>query len=277
MNTGQLLSLLFLLLLTISQVYCAEKKEKCTRYSDVQESDYTCGNICAQYLEPCFCGNKRLSKYSPEYCCMDPEDSCRRYFTGITGSSDDPVCSSGRPVPRAQPCHGSCPPDSPSNKTDAQGNVICDYDKRCPYHEDHYMCGDVCAHDRSTCVCGDTTLTSWHTLHYCCLPPGEHCTVTEGIYTKEIVCSKGTAVHKSLPCNGSCFEKTDSIQTDGTCSNKASDKCDYKSRMICGDTCTGSECTCAGTKIYTGRYDNDKTKYCCTPPEDSCDFQCPVF
>ena len=64
--------------------------------------------------------------------------------------------------------------------------------------ENYYMCGDTCTLKQNPCLCGSTTLTYWHTQHYCCLPPGEGCSARN----KKTVCRRGKAVHKSEPCHG---------------------------------------------------------------------------
>ena len=61
--------------------------------------------------------------------------------------------------------------------------------------ENYYMCGDTCTHKEFPCLCGNSTLTFWHTQHYCCLPPGERC--SDG--NRKTVCRSGEAVHKSEP------------------------------------------------------------------------------
>ena len=61
--------------------------------------------------------------------------------------------------------------------------------------ENYYMCGDTCTLKQYPCLCGSTTLTFWHTQHYCCLPPGERC--SDG--NRKTVCRSGEAVHKSEP------------------------------------------------------------------------------
>ena len=64
--------------------------------------------------------------------------------------------------------------------------------------ENYYMCGDTCTLKQFPCLCGSTSLTYWHTQHYCCLPPGEGCSARN----KKTVCRRGKAVHKSEPCHG---------------------------------------------------------------------------
>merc|ERR1711884_779505 len=87
------------------------------------------------------------------------------------------TCSRGQAVSRSQTCNGACPDDSPSNTTNAEGKIICDYNMECPFDMGYYMCGDICTHYKSPCICGDTTITYRHTNHYCCVPQDEDCSI----------------------------------------------------------------------------------------------------
>ena len=78
-----------------------------------------------------------------------------------------------------------------------------------------YMCGDICTDDQNGCMCGNSILTSWHTQHYCCLPPEERCSVRVRNKKLVTVCRRGRALHKSEPCHGACNEESEA-SVEGT-------------------------------------------------------------
>ena len=49
------------------------EEDECSKYQ------FKCGNICISndpFRVKCTCGNVTLGKYSRDYCCMNPEDTC---------------------------------------------------------------------------------------------------------------------------------------------------------------------------------------------------------
>ena len=124
------------------------------------------------------------------------------------------------------------------------------------------MCGDTSTHKEFPCLCGSSSLTYWHTQHYCCLPPGERC--SDG--NRKTVCRSGEAVHKSEPCHGVCNEDSEA-SVEGSCGY--TDQCRYNNvEFMCGAICTHRPCTCAGTQLK-----HYSSEYCCTLQEDLCSFE----
>ena len=121
------LLILALLTVTISQVSGEKETEK-----KCDLDYYKCGDVCVHWSYSCSCGNVTLSKYSPSYCCTAPEDKC----TG--GGRSGGTCSRGTPVQRSETCNDKYPKDSPSNTTNAEGKITCDYKMECPSYDDDY-------------------------------------------------------------------------------------------------------------------------------------------
>ena len=237
------------------------------------ESDYKCGNLCTFENNYCPCGTALLSQHSPEYCCLPPGETC-------TGDWHNPDCRNGHPRHKSEPCNGVCHEKSvPTHIKEEDGaHLACAYDENCLVRltstgvesSSHYWCGDRCTHFTSTCICGDVTMHDGNTQHYCCLPPGQHCTSSGG---KETICSSGRPVHKSKPCHGSCPEDSGSstIDADGNLMCGYSDQCQFSSQMTsfyfyCGNICTVREnCNCGGVNV-----ERSSDQYCCTEEEDHC-------
>ena len=251
---------------------------QCTQECDPTGFQWKCGDVCTFANWSCLCGNVTLGRHSPEYCCLEPGDTCTYDYINGYGNAVNPICSRGQPVPRSETCHGGCPEDSRSNTTDSQGLVTCNYNSECqypnscyissecPYDDWHYMCGDVCTHVDFPCLCGNINITYWHTQHYCCLPPGDHCRVGY----KKTECSHGEVVHRSKPCHGVCKEE------NGDTSTKTSgERCGYTDQcgwstnyFVCGDICTRFSCTCGGVTL-----DSNSSDYCCTSQDDHCSYE----
>ena len=72
----------------------------------------------------------------------------------------------------------------------------------------HYLCGDLCIHQKYMCHCGNDTL-DYKYKYYCCLPPPppgdtEQCkNSTDGAGH----CPTGGKLRISEPCQGSCFNQ----------------------------------------------------------------------
>ena len=259
MNKSILLLQMCLLIITTRQVSGEEtlQLQKCDL-----DRHYWCGDVCTGDWLACSCGNVTLSKYSSYYCCIDPGDTCTYDYIDGGGDAVNPVCSRGRPVPRSQ----TCLEDTPS--TEAEGQITLDYTSKCPYGDQHFMCGNICTHSDSSCMCGSTNLTYWHTQHYCCLASDDHCTT--GV--KMTVCSNGKAVHKSEPCHGVCNEDSQDTKTDGE-SCGYTDQCDFRyGSHMCGDICTHEPCTC-GAATLTRLWYKDSPDYCCTSHNDHCSYE----
>ena len=142
MNKSILLLQLCLLIITTRQVSGEEtlQLQKCDL-----DRHYWCGDVCTGDWLACSCGNVTLSKYSSDYCCIDPGDTCTYDYIEYGVLYDDPVipvCSRGQPVPRTQTCNGACPEKSPNNTSDAWGQITCD----CPDEFGWGKCGDVWIH-----------------------------------------------------------------------------------------------------------------------------------
>ena len=256
--------LIFFLLVILTVVLCETKPRKCGI------DTFQCGNYCTgDHNEICICGNVTLSRHSPAYCCLPPGDRC--HTVNVEDLFDDVWCPTGQPLPRSEPCHGACSKDSLSTKIVVDGHTSCDPVTECPHKEGfgHYMCGDICTNYRSQCECGNTSLSYYHTQHYCCIPPEDHCTM--GNLTTQ--CKTGRAIHKSEPCDGKCLEDREPIHQTATDHSTCgyTDYCDYKYSDMCGDVCTspGNNCTC-GADEWALDYLPHYPKYCCTSPEDHC-------
>ena len=250
---------LFLQLVTVRQV-AGEQEEKKGNY-------YMCGDTCTHNEYPCLCGSTALTYWHTQhYCCLPPGEGC-------SARNKKTVCRRGKAVHKSEPCHGACNEESEDTHTGVEGT--CGYTDQC--HYGRYMCGDICTDDQNGCMCGNSTLTSWHTQHYCCLPPEERCSVR--VLNKKLVtvCRRGRAVHKSEPCHGACNEESEA-SVEGTCGY--TDQCLYNNvKYMCGNICTESQtsasctgiireyspcsCSCAGTQLRS-----NSSEYCCTSQED---------
>merc|ERR1712155_80630 len=126
----EILQSIFLLITLISfcHIIC-KAKEKGPKQCDPVEQ-YKCGDVCAWKGSSCSCGNVTLSKYSPYYCCLAPEDKCSHDGYTYNGHAKNPVCSNGKPMQRSESCHEVCPNDnSTMKKIDGEDHVTCSYEE----------------------------------------------------------------------------------------------------------------------------------------------------